>query len=116
MVITLPWPAREVWPNWRQSHHWRTYADKVAAQRKEAWALALAAGVRASMLPPDRILIEVEFVPPDRRHRDDDGCIGAFKSARDGIADALGVNDWCLRVTYQFGEPEKPGRIVVRLA
>lgn len=57
----------------------------------------------------------VTFYPPDRRHRDDDGMIGAFKHMRDGIADALRVNDRRFRPTYAFGEPEKPGRVEVTL-
>lgn len=113
--IVLPWPAREVWPNYRQSHHWRSYAPAVKAQREYAhwWTLKhLADGAREHL--PERIPIDVEFYPPDRRNRDDDGCIGAFKSARDGIADALGVDDKRFKATYWFMPAEKPGKIVVR--
>lgn len=115
LTIELPWPAREVWPNYRQSHHWRTYAGPVKAQREEAWALALQAGAKAAELPEGHIALDVEFFPPDRRYRDDDGCIGAFKSARDGIADALGVDDRRFKPVYWFQEPSKPGKIIVRI-
>ncbi|WP_447590127.1 hypothetical protein [Aquipseudomonas campi] len=37
--------------------------------------------------------LEVEFIPPDARRRDDDNCLAAFKSGRDGLADALGIDD-----------------------
>ncbi|KQM58771.1 hypothetical protein ASE65_10430 [Sphingomonas sp. Leaf16] len=57
----------------------------------------------------------IRFVPPDHRRRDDDGMIGAFKHGRDGIADALGVDDHSFRPTYEFAEPEKPGRVVVEI-
>lgn len=119
IVIELPWPAKEVWPNFRQSHHFRSYAPKVKAQRENAErltkALPATAEDHATLVGDGRIKIHVEFYPPDRRHRDDDGMIGAFKSARDGIADALNVDDRRFRATYWFMEPCKPGKIVVRL-
>ncbi len=62
------------------------------------------------------IPMTITFVPPDRRHRDDDGMIGAFKHARDGIADALGVDDRRFRPQYVFADAEKPGRVVVEIA
>lgn len=61
------------------------------------------------------IAVAIRFYPPDRRHRDDDNMIGAFKAARDGIADALGVNDRRFRPVYYFETPEKPGRVEVEL-
>jgi len=108
VVARLPWPAREVWPNFRQSHHWRKYARPVKLQRAEAYGLALAAGARPLSLAV--IPIAVHFAPPDRRHRDDDGMVGAFKSARDGIADALRCDDRDMRATYVFGDPDPAKR------
>ena len=61
------------------------------------------------------IRMTITFVPPDRRHRDDDNMIASLKSARDGIADALGVNDRRFRPNYVFAEPEKPGRVEVEI-
>ena len=40
----------------------------------------------------------IDFYPPDRRHRDDDNMISAFKAGRDGVADALGINDKRFRI------------------
>lgn len=74
--------------------------------------LSVKKAFRASDEP---IPMTVTFIPPDRRHRDDDGMIGSFKHARDGIADALGVNDRRFRPTYVFAEPEKPGRVEVEV-
>jgi hypothetical protein len=37
--------------------------------------------------------LSLNFYPRDRRKRDDDNLIASFKSGRDGIADALGVDD-----------------------
>lgn len=114
--LELPWPAKEVWPNYRQSHHWSSFTKARKAQREYAhwWTLKHLTDGQKDHLP-DRIQIHVEFYPPDRRNRDDDGCIGAFKSARDGIADALAVDDKRFKPVYWFMEPEKPGKIVVKI-
>ena len=40
-----------------------------------------------------RLHLWIDFYPPDRRARDDDNMIASFKSGRDGIADALGIDD-----------------------
>ena len=57
----------------------------------------------------------IRFYPPDARLRDDDGIIGAFKHARDGIADALRVDDHRFRPEYHFMDPAKPGRVEVEV-
>jgi crossover junction endodeoxyribonuclease RusA len=116
LEITLPWPAREVWPNFRNGHHWRVYGPSVKAQRDDAAKLTLAVIMPTRPTFFDgKIPMEVNFYPPDHRNRDDDGCVGAFKSARDGIADALHVDDKRFRCWYVFHAPEKPGRIVARI-
>lgn len=119
MIITLPWPDRKLSPNARV--HWRAKAPVTAKARKDA-ALATYAAlgcglrtVRDALAGEGKIPLEVRFYPPDRRHRDDDSMVSSFKAARDGIADALGVNDRRFRPHYVFEDAEKPGRIEVRL-
>lgn len=118
-AIVLPWPDPRLFPNWKRAHHWSKYRGAEKAARKLAWELACEA------LPPairqqiahgdDRIRLTVTFIPPDRRKRDDDGCIGAIKNMRDGIADALGCDDARFRPAYAFGEPCKPGRVEITI-
>lgn len=50
--------------------------------------------IRAS----DDIPIRIDFYPPDRRIRDDDNLIASFKSGRDGLALAWGIDDHRIRV------------------
>lgn len=120
MIVTLPWPDRRLSPNARL--HWRPKAAITAKARADAHFLALeAAGyslgtIRADLGGEGRIPLTVTFYPPDKRHRDDDGMIASFKAARDGIADALGVNDRRFAPHYHFAEPQKPGRIEVEIA
>lgn len=90
MNVTLPWPPSTLSPNARHAHpsiKWKA----VRAYRSACKTLAEAYGVVA----PDsqKIALWIEFVPPDRRHRDDDNMVASFKAGRDGLADALGVDD-----------------------
>jgi len=118
MKITLSWPDKRLSPNARIHHH--ELAPVKAAARSDAakatWAAAPAPVRRAIASGEGRIELTVRFFPPDKRHRDDDNMIGAFKAARDGIADGLGVNDRRFRAHYIFADPEKPGRIEVVLS
>ena len=116
-MIVLPWPDKRLSPNARL--HWAVKAAAKGKARTDACRLTVCAvplsvkkSLRAVDLP---IPITVTFYPPDKRHRDDDNMVGSFKSLRDGIADALGVNDRRFRPHYIFAEPEKPGRIEVVL-
>lgn len=90
MNITLPWPPSTLSPNARPAH-WSIKAKAAKAYRTVCKALAEAHGVVAPESP--KIALWVEFVPPDRRHRDDDNLAASFKAGRDGLADALGVDD-----------------------
>lgn len=87
--LVLPWPPKELSPNARV--HWSKKSKAAKAYRADCHILCRQAGLTA---PKGRsIILTLEFVPPDRRHRDDDNMLAAFKSGRDGIADALGIDD-----------------------
>jgi len=66
----------------------------------------------------EQIHVFLDFCPPNRRARDDDNVIAAFKAGRDGLADALKIDDCHFR-THPFlkrDEIVKPGgevRVVV---
>lgn len=116
MKIVLPWPDKKLSPNARL--HWRAkVGPRTDAKRVAAWSAFTAEGFhrarQALQANDEPIPVTITFYPPDKRHRDDDNMIGSFKAARDGIADALGVNDRRFRPHYFFAEPEKPGRVEV---
>lgn len=121
MVIVLPWPDKRLTPNAKRRSHWTVYRPAEKKAREDAcYATYAAAGAgmrdtRQSVSGSHKIPVTVTFYPPDRRHRDDDGMVGSFKHYRDGIADALAINDRRFAPHYVFAEPEKPGRIEVRL-
>ena len=89
--LVLPWPSRTLHPNARM--HWSARARATKAARRTADVLALAAGWQRMKLPEGRLHLWIDFYPPDRRRRDDDGLLASCKAYRDGIADALGIDD-----------------------
>lgn len=112
MIVTLPWPPRILSPNARA--HWATKAKAVASYKSSCWFLCLEA--KARKLQPGTFRVVVTFCPPDRRWRDDDNMIGAFKAGRDAVAKAIGVDDAKWRPEYRFAEPVNGGAVVVEVA
>ena len=110
--LVLPWPSRDLHPNARV--HWRRKAKAVKDARQTTMLFALASGWKPGVVPTDgRLHLWVDFVPPDRRRRDDDGIAASFKHARDGIADALGMDDNRFRMHPWLKDNEtKPGGCV----
>lgn len=111
-VVELPWPPKGLSPNARV--HWAV-RHKLAKTYRETCRLL---GKQAGLAAPGegRLLLDMEFVPPDRRRRDDDNMIGAFKYARDGLAAAMGIDDH--RFIAQFrvaGTPVKGGAVRVQI-
>jgi len=112
--LTLPWPSRCLHPNARV--HWTTRARAAKEARASACALALIAGWRKAKLPDGRLHLWLTFYPPNRHKHDDDGCLSAFKPWRDGLADALRIDD-CRFVSHPFvaDEVRSGGEVVVRI-
>jgi len=116
ITITCPWPPVVASPNQKRKLHWSKYRGPVKAYRDVCFWLAKEAKGRLVIGAPEKITIG--FFPPDARHRDDDNMVGAFKSGRDGIAEALGHDDrtWRGKVRNFFHEPFLPnGQIIVQI-
>jgi crossover junction endodeoxyribonuclease RusA len=113
-MIELPWPPKELTPNFKRRKHWTVYRPKTVQYRADC-ALVARGWFNANGQPKGLRIVSVTFYPPDHRKRDDDGMIGAFKAGRDGIADAIGTDDHKFRPAYHFAEPVKHGKIVVRI-
>lgn len=89
--LLLPWPDRVLHPNVRV--HWAKRAKAVKIARADAYVLAVQNGWRGLTLPEGPLHVWIDGYPPDRRRRDADGLLSSLKSAIDGIADALAVDD-----------------------
>lgn len=111
MNLTLPWPPSCLWPNAKRRSHWSKYAGPTKAYQKTCWALALAAGAARRNDPAPHL--SLTFNPPDRRSRDLDGMLGAFKTGLDGIANALRVDDSAFSLSLRKGEIVKGGAVCV---
>ena len=110
--LMLPWPPKVLSPNART--HWATKSRAAKAYRSACFLLCRQAGLSA---PTGRALLSLEFIPPDRRRRDDDNCIAAFKSGRDGVAQALGIDDSRFVTQLQISaETIKGGAVRVRIS
>lgn len=86
--VLLPWPPSVLSPNARA--HWAKRSKAAKAYRMQCRLFAMQAQLVA---PAGRVLLALEFIPPNRQRRDDDNLVAAFKSGRDGLADALGIDD-----------------------
>lgn len=103
--IRLPWPNRALSPNSRG--HWSKKAKAAHRYRYDCKMTSLEAiqagrwdmqSLRDQVAGGYELHVFLDYYPPNRRARDDDNIIAAFKSGRDGLADALGVDDCHFRI------------------
>jgi crossover junction endodeoxyribonuclease RusA len=110
LILELPWASRDLHPNARV--HWAKRAKAAKAARADAAWIAKAAGV--SKMDAKALSITATFCPPDNRRRDIDSMLASMKSAFDGIADVVGVDDSTWSFTIRRSDPVKHG--VVRVS
>jgi crossover junction endodeoxyribonuclease RusA len=114
LQVTLPWPPKELNPN--ASLHWTAKRKAARLYRAACNVVALQAGLRkGSVTWEGDIHVWIDFYPSDRRARDDDNLIAAFKAGRDGLADALGVDDKRFRI-HPYVMTQIGGMVKVRLS
>lgn len=116
--ITVGFPPKELNPNRAQGVHWGKLNKVKNRYRQEVWAQALADKLQAPAT--ERILLRLHFYPPNthRRKADDDNLVAAFKAGRDGLADALGIDDQRFKsdpVLYPPGTAGKHGKLIIEL-
>ena len=109
-MIELPWPPASL--SGHNNGHWRTKARIVATHRSWAFHATRAARLKALVPAEGDIHIHVRFVPPDRRG-DRTNYPNRLKPYFDGIAEALDVNDRRFLPSFEFADPEQPGKIEV---
>lgn len=100
--VTLPWPPSALNPNNAGGNRYAMARVK-KKYREVCCQLAREAGLSwATMQGFDEADVSLMFHQPDRRHRDHDNMIASMKAGLDGLADALGVDDHCFRLTAEF--------------
>lgn len=112
--LVLPWPDRALHPNARG--HWSERSKAAKSARALAHGIALEAGWHRRAWPQGRLHVWIDGYAPDRRARDHDGFLASLKSALDGIADAMQVNDRAF-VPHPWikDEVRKPGEVRIRI-
>ena len=111
--ICLPWPPKDCSPNARC--HWGKKAKAAATYRRACFYDSLNQNIEA-MRGPKTFRMAIQFAPPDKRARDDDNLIAMFKPGRDGLADALSVDDQHIKIgAIDIIKPERPGAVYVTL-
>lgn len=119
--ITLPFPSGKLSPNRAKGMHWGATSGLKSRQFDDAYAATYQAiqNITAADRTPllGQIPLSVTFHEPDKRLRDLDNLLSASKSAIDGIATALTVNDKNFSpLTIKRGDVVKGGQMVVEVA
>lgn len=113
--LILPWPHKDLSPNARV--HWRQKAQTTKNVRRSTMVMAVLADWNGADLPDGRLHLHVTFYPPTKRLPDDDNMLARFKPYRDGIADALGIDDKrFISHPLVSDEVRKGGQVVVRIS
>lgn len=112
LTVHLPFPDKILWPNGRGHRMAKARAIKTA-RKLAAWEVIAAYRPR-----PDWEAVRLDWVihPKTAHPIDDDAPPSALKAYRDGIADALGIDDAHFQATYQFGAPIKGGAVLVTIS
>lgn len=114
LELVLPWPDKALSPNART--HWAVKAGAAKRQRRDAYIAAKQAGWDCEDWVGRRIHLWIDFYPPTRRMPDDDNMLARMKPARDGIADAIGIDDrMFVSHPYVHDEARKGGEVRIRI-
>jgi crossover junction endodeoxyribonuclease RusA len=119
LTITLPFPPSELMPNRRLGKHWGATNSAKSKAFDDAYTLAYQAisQYRGPWHPTNgRVPVTLTFLPPDKRRRDLDNLLAASKSALDGVAAALRMDDREFEpVTLKRGDVSANGALVVEI-
>lgn len=113
LKITLPLPSKPLNPNRR--NHWSKRSKAVKEARNVAKLVTLAA-LEGQAAPPI-VSYSLHFYFKTAARRDDDNAAASFKSYRDGIADALRIDDHgiTMRNSPEMNVDKLKPRLVVKL-
>jgi Holliday junction resolvase RusA-like endonuclease len=114
-TIHLAFPVPDLFPNRAKGRHWGAMY-KAKTEATAASFVLTKAQAKGWTATDKELRLTVTFVMPDKRKRDADNCLAAAKSALDGVAQALKVDDFQfqpVQVFRRFGE--KPGAMIVEI-
>ena len=90
--LVLGWPPSNLSPNARL--HWAKLARAKKQYRNACFSVSKEQLKKFNTDSiPEKLVLEMTFIPPDRRSYDRDNLVARMKSGIDGLADALKIND-----------------------
>ncbi len=90
--LVLGWPPSNLSPNARL--HWAKLARAKKQYRNACFSVSKEQLKKFNTDNiPEKLVLEMTFIPPDRRSYDRDNLVARMKSGIDGLADALKIND-----------------------
>lgn len=110
--VTLPFPPAILSGHANGNGRWKKIAE-TKRFRTLAYDATQQAGALTVSASGD-IRLHLHFVPPDRRG-DRLNYVNRCKGLVDGIADGLGVNDRRFLPSISYGDPQKPGCVIVTI-
>ncbi len=104
-------------PNPRLSPNKRIDRRQLIADRQDAKEIGYWITKDAKLcLKPKQLQLRMVICPPDKRRRDDDNIYSSFKPYRDGIFQALELDDKLVRRTIiEWGEVISGGELLVEI-
>lgn len=111
MIITLPWPPKELSPNARV--HWAPKARAVKKYKADCIILCKAAKIHK--LDAFEITLFITFFPPNNRKQDGDNMLASIKPAIDAISFCTGVDDSKFKFEIWKGDQIKGGEVHIKL-
>ncbi len=93
MIIKLPYPDSTLMPNRKNGNHWAKTVKAKDSARDNAYYSTLEVLKAQKLTHVGLIPLQITFVQSDKRYRDLDNLLAASKSALDGVAKALKIDD-----------------------
>ncbi len=114
MNIILPYPDKALSPNSRC--HWSQRAKAAKKARSDAFHIVNALDNCPFVGYEGRLHVWIDVYAKTKNYPDADNILSSLKSALDGIADALGLNDRRF-IPHPFvkDETHKGGKVVIRI-
>ncbi len=110
-MIEVLLPVR-TWSEANLRGHWGKRARRAKKQREAAWLLLRVA--RYALPKSGTAMITLTRIAP--RALDTDNLASGLKAVRDGVADAMGVDDGSSRIEWRYAQERgKPGEYAVKM-
>lgn len=115
--VELPWPNPKLAPNRSNGNHWGGVSAIKAKAKNDAFLLTRQAMSGLDHYAPlQHLSLRLTLNAPDKRRRDVDGVLSSLKSALDGVALALGVDDHYFNpITLDYRMGNKPGSVTLEI-